>query len=134
MIDINLIRKNPDLVRNNIKKKFQDHKLPLIDEILVLDTQVRDMRTECDNLRASRNAKSAEIGALMRNKQILEANEKKQEVVEINTRIAELEQKVDDLSAKLKTNMMAIPNIIDDSVPVGKDDSENVEVERFGLI
>ena len=132
MIDINLIRKNPELVRNNIKKKFQEHKLPLVDEILALDTQVRDMRTECDNLRASRNAKSAEIGALMRNKQIDEANAKKQQVVEINTRIAELEQKVDELGTKLKTNMMAIPNIIDDSVPIGKDDSENVEVKRYG--
>ena len=132
MIDINLIRKNPELVRNNIKKKFQEHKLPLVDEILELDTQVRDMRTECDNLRASRNAKSAEIGALMRNKQIDEANAKKQQVVEINTRIAELEQKVDELGTKLKTNMMAIPNIIDDSVPIGKDDSENVEVKRYG--
>ena len=77
MIDINLIRKNPDKVRDNIKKKFQDHKLPLVDEILSLDTQVRDLRTECDNLRASRNAKSAEIGALMRNKQVEEANAKK---------------------------------------------------------
>ena len=132
MIDINLIRKNPDKVRDNIKKKFQDHKLPLVDEILSLDTQVRDLRTECDNLRASRNAKSAEIGALMRNKQVEEANAKKQEVVAINTRIVELEAKESELSAKLKTNMMAIPNIIDDSVPVGKDDSENVEVKRFG--
>ncbi|MFQ6724130.1 MAG: serine--tRNA ligase [Clostridia bacterium] len=132
MIDINLIRKNPDKVKENIKKKFQEHKLPLVDEILELDTQVRDLRTECDNLRASRNAKSSEIGALMRNKQIDEANAKKQEVVNINNRIVELEAKEADLSAKLKKNMMAIPNIIDDSVPVGKDDSENVEVKRYG--
>ncbi|MBQ7798451.1 MAG: serine--tRNA ligase [Clostridia bacterium] len=132
MIDINLIRKNPDKVRDNIKKKFQDHKLPLVDEILSLDTQVREMRTECDNLRASRNAKSSEIGALMRNKQVDEANAKKQEVVDINNRIAELEEKEAEFSAKLKENMMAIPNIIDDSVPVGKDDSENVEVKRYG--
>ncbi len=132
MIDINLIRKNPDLVRENIKKKFQDHKLPMVDEILKLDTQVRDLRTECDNLRASRNAKSNEIGALMRNKQVDEANAKKQEVVDINTKITELETTEAELSIQLKKNMMAIPNIIDDSVPVGKDDSENVEVKRYG--
>ena len=132
MIDINLIRKNPEKVRENIRKKFQDHKLPLIDEILSLDTKVRDMRTECDNLRASRNAKSNEIGVLMRNKQISEANAKKQEVVEINAKITELEASVNELSIQLKKNMMVIPNIIDDSVPVGKDDSENVEVKRFG--
>ena len=132
MIDINLIRKNPDLVRDNIKKKFQDHKLPMVDEILKLDTQVRDMRTECDNLRASRNAKSNEIGALMRNKQIDEANAKKQQVVDINTRINELEVKIEELGTELRKNMMVIPNIIDDSVPVGKDDSENVEIKRYG--
>ncbi len=132
MIDINLIRKNPELVKENIKKKFQDHKLPLVDEILTLDTQVREMRTECDNLRASRNAKSSEIGALMRNKQVDEANAKKQEVVEINNKITELENKVNELSLTLKKNMMAIPNIIDATVPVGKDDSENVEVKRYG--
>ena len=132
MIDINLIRKNPDLVKENIKKKYQDHKLPLVDEILSLDTQVRDLRTECDNLRASRNAKSSEIGALMRNKQIAEANAKKQEVVEINAKITELEAKESELSIQLKKNMMAIPNIIDASVPVGKDDSQNVEVKRYG--
>ena len=132
MIDINIIRKNPDLVRKNIEKKFQHHKLPLVDEVLTLDLQLRDCRTECDNLRASRNAKSAEIGALMRNKQVDEANCKKQEVVEINNRIAFLETKIDELGTQLKKDMMAIPNIIDDSVPVGKDDSENVEIERFG--
>ena len=132
MIDINLIRKDPNKVRENIKKKFQDHKLPLIDEILSLDTQVREMRTTCDSLRASRNAKSNEIGALMRNKQIEEANAKKQEVSEINNQIAELEAKVDELGATLKKHMMAIPNIVDDTVPVGKDDSQNVEIEKFG--
>jgi len=132
MIDINLIRKNPELVKQNIKKKFQDHKLPLVDEILSLDTQVRDMRTECDNLRASRNSISTEIGALMRNKQVDEANAKKQQVVEVNARIAELEAKIDEFGAELKKRMMAIPNIIHDSVPIGKDDNENVEVKRYG--
>ena len=132
MIDINLIRKEPDKVRENIKKKFQDHKLPLIDEILSLDTQVRELRTECDNLRAKRNATSNEIGMLMRNKQVDEANVKKQEVVDINNRIAELEAKESELSAELKQKMMTIPNIIDDSVPVGKDDSQNVEIQKYG--
>ena len=132
MIDINLIRKNPEMVKENIKKKFQDHKLPLIDEILMLDTQVREMRTECDSLRASRNTISSEIGALMRNKQVDEANAKKQQVGDINNKIAELEIKIDELGAKLKQHMMVIPNIIDDSVPVGKDDNENVEIEKFG--
>ena len=132
MIDINLIRKNPELVKQNIKKKFQDHKLPLVDEILSLDTQVRDMRTECDNLRASRNSISTEIGALMRNKQVDEANAKKQQVVEVNARIAELEAKIDEFGAELKKRMMSIPNIIHDSVPIGKDDNENVEVKRYG--
>ncbi len=132
MIDINLIRKEPDKVRENIKKKFQDHKLPLIDEILTLDTQVRELRTECDNLRAKRNATSNEIGMLMRNKQVDEANLKKQEVVDINNRIAELEAKESELSAELKQKMMVIPNIIDDSVPVGKDDSQNVEIQKYG--
>ena len=132
MIDINLIRKEPDKVRENIKKKFQDHKLPLIDEILSLDTQVRELRTECDNLRAKRNATSNEIGMLMRNKQVDEANVKKQEVVDINNRIAELEAKEGEFSAELKQKMMTIPNIIDDSVPVGKDDSQNVEIQKYG--
>ena len=132
MIDINLIRKNPEMVKQNIKNKFQDHKLPLVDEILSLDTQVREMRTTCDSLRASRNAKSAEIGALMRNKQIDEANAKKQEVGDINAKIIELEAKIEELGAVLKKDMMAIPNIIDSSVPIGKDDSENVEVKRYG--
>ncbi|MBQ3502210.1 MAG: serine--tRNA ligase, partial [Clostridia bacterium] len=132
MIDINLIRKNPDLVRENIKKKFQDHKLPLIDTILELDAKVRDMRTECDNLRASRNSISNEIGALMRNKQVDEANAKKQQVGEINANITNLEAQIDELGTQLKQHMMTIPNIIDDSVPVGKDDNENVEIEKFG--
>ena len=132
MIDINIIRKDPELVKQNIKNKFHDHKLPLVDEILNLDIQVREMRTECDSLRASRNAKSAEIGALMRNKQVDEANAKKQEVNEINAKIVELEAKIEELGSALKKYMMAIPNIIDSTVPIGKDDSENVEVKRYG--
>ncbi len=132
MIDINLIRTNPDLVRANIKKKFQDDKLPLVDEILDLDVQVRKLRTESDNLRAKRNATSSEIGMLMREKKIDEANAKKAEVGDINARLADIEKEEAELSARLKKNMMVIPNIIDASVPIGKDDSENVELQRFG--
>ena len=132
MIDINLIRNNPELVKENIKKKFQDHKLPLVDKILDLDAKVRDLRTECDNLRATRNLISNEIGSLMKNKLIDEANAKKQQVIDINSHLSELEEKENELSAELRKNMLTIPNIIDPSVPIGKDDSENVENERFG--
>ena len=132
MIDINIIRNNPDKVRENIKKKFQDNKLAIVDEILALDVQVRKLRTESDNLRSKRNTVSNEIGVLMRNKQIDEANVKKQEVGDINSRLVQIENEEAELSAKLRKDMMIIPNIIDDSVPVGKDDSENVELQRFG--
>ena len=132
MIDINLIRTNPDLVRENIKKKFQDQKLPYVDEVIKLDTQIRELKKEGDNLRAQRNTLSSQIGQLMREKNIEKANEIKAQVVANNEKLVEIEKNEEELSAKLKKIMMSIPNIVDASVPVGKDDSENVEIERFG--
>ena len=132
MIDIKLIRENKDLVKENIKKKFQDQKLPLVDEVLELDKTLRDARLKGDTLRASRNSKSSEIGILMKNKEIEKANELKAEVNDINKELTEIEEKEASLSEEIKTRMMVIPNIIDASVPIGKDDSENVENERFG--
>ncbi len=132
MIDINLIRKNPEIVRDNIKKKFQDAKLPLVDEVIDLDIKVRELKQEGDDLRAMRNTLSSEIGALMREKRVDEANEIKAKVVANNERIAELETMVADIEGQIKNIMMKIPNIIADDVPIGEDDSKNVEVERFG--
>ncbi len=132
MLDIKFVRENPDVVKENIKKKFQDQKLPLVDEVLELDKTLRDARLKGDTLRASRNSKSSEIGILMKNKEIEKANELKAEVNEINKELAEIEEKEATLSEEIKTRMMVIPNIIDASVPIGKDDSENVENERFG--
>ena len=132
MIDIKLIRENKELVKENIKKKFQDAKLPLVDEIEALDKEFRECKTEGDNLRALKNSKSAEIGLLMRDKKIEDANKIKTEIAEYGTKEAELIQKEEELSAKIKEKMMVIPNIIDDSVPVGKNDTENVEIEKFG--
>jgi len=131
MLDIKLVRENPELVKENIRKKFQDHKLVLVDEVLDLDVKVRKDKTEIDSLREKRNKMSQEIGLLMRNKEIEKANQTKAEVSNINARITELEAELDTLQAELKKRMMVIPNIIDPSVPVGKDDSENVEVKRF---
>ncbi|MDD2518440.1 MAG: serine--tRNA ligase [Bacilli bacterium] len=132
MIDLNLIRNNKELVKENIRKKFQDHKLPLVDEVLKLDEKNRELKSEGDNLRSARNNKSSEIGALMREKLVDNANKIKEEVNEINKRIEELEAEETELSQKIKDIMMKIPNIIADTVPIGKDDSENVEVETFG--
>ena len=132
MIDINLIRKTPDIVRENIKKKFQDHKLPLVDQVIELDNQVRVLKQEGDNLRAMRNTLSSQIGALMKDKKIDEANEIKACVVKNNERIAEIESQVASLDADIKKIMMTIPNIIADDVPIGENDTKNVEVERFG--
>ena len=132
MIDINIIRNNKELVKENIRKKFQDNKLPLVDEILSLDERVRKLKIEGDNLRQERNTISSEIGTLMREKRVDEANDKKAYVVEINNKLSSLEKEEEELSRSLKEKMMRIPNIIDASVPIGKDDSENVEVERFG--
>ena len=132
MLDIKFLRENPEKVKENIKKKFQDKKLPLVDEVIELDKDLRELKLEGDNLRSERNNVSNEIGALMRDKKKDEAEKKKERVREINERVAEIEKEEEEKSAELKKRMMVIPNIIDDSVPIGKDDSENVEVERFG--
>ena len=131
MIDINFLRNNPDAVRENIRKKFQDKKLPLVDEVLELDAKRRELQTEGDACRAKRNTLSAQIGKLMREKKAEEAAKVKEKVVQNNDRIAEIEKQTEEISAKLKQDMMAIPNIIADDVPIGKDDSENVERQRF---
>ena len=132
MIDINIIRTNRKLVEDNLKKKFQEEKLPLIDKILELDGEVKKLKIEGDNLRQERNQKSDAIGFLFKDKKVSEANEMKEEVKRINEKLIDIEAEETELSAKLKELMMVIPNIIDPSVPIGKDDSENVEVERFG--
>ena len=131
MLDIKFVRENVELVKENIRKKFQDHKLPLVDEAIELDKEIRAIKASVEALRARRNSASSEIGALMRNKEIEKANAIKAEVSQINVTIAEYDEKLVELEAKLKKNMMIIPNIIDPSVPVGKDDSENVEVKRY---
>ncbi len=132
MLDIKFLRENPDVVKENIKKKFQDKKLPLVDEVIELDKALRDARLKGDTLRADRNAKSSEIGNLMREKKVEEANAIKAEVSKINEELLEIEQKETELAEEIKTKMMVIPNIIDESVPLGKDDSENVVNEVFG--
>ncbi len=132
MIDIKLIRTNPELVKENIKKKFQDEKIALVDEVIELDKKFRETKLECDNLRNMRNVKSKEIGGYMKNGQKDEAEKVKAEVAEIGKKLEELEQLEVQTEADIREKMLVIPNIIDDSVPIGKDDSENVEVERFG--
>ena len=132
MLDMKFVRSNPDAVKENIKKKFQDEKLPLVDEVLELDKQFRDAKTRCDYLRSQRNTISKQIGGLMAKGQKEEAEKVKAQVTEMAQELEDLEKKEDSLSAEIKKRMMVIPNIIDPSVPIGKDDSENVEVERFG--
>ena len=132
MLDIKFIRENPDVVKENIKKKFQDQKLPLVDEVITIDKQIRSLKQESENLRAQRNDLSKQIGALMREKKIDEANKIKETVAKNNDRIAEIEPELESLTAELNKRMMVIPNIIDASVPVGKDDSENVENQKYG--
>jgi len=132
MIDINVIRNNSELVKENIRKKYQDEKIAIVDEIIKLDKELRDAKTEADNLRNKRNTISSEIGVCMRNKDIETANKMKEEVVEINNTLKSLEEKEEELNVLVKQKMMVIPNIIDSSVPIGKDDSENVEIEKFG--
>ena len=132
MIDINIIRTNRELVKENIKKKYQDEKIPLVDEVYELDKKIRVLKTNGDELRKKRNDISSEIGFLMREKKIEEGNKKKQEVVEINKKLESIEKEEEELSVIIKEKMMVIPNIIDSSVPIGKDDSENVEIEKFG--
>ncbi len=132
MLDIKFVRENPEIVKNNIKKKFQDEKLPLVDEAIELDKSIRVNKQECEALRASRNDLSKQIGALMKNKEIDKANEIKAIVAKNNERIAELEPQITEASEKLLKIMLVIPQIVDDSVPVGKDDSQNVEIKRYG--
>ena len=131
MIDINLIRENPDLVRENIKKKFQDKKLPLVDEVLSLDGEKRALQREGDERRAKRNSLSKSIGALMKEGKKEEAEKVKEEVKENNDRISAIEARQSEIEAQLKKDMMAIPNIIADDVPLGKDDSENVQWNTY---
>ncbi len=132
MIDVKFLRENPDIVKENIRKKFQDSKLALVDEAIALDEALRQNKKRADDLRANRNKISKSIGALMAEKKIDEANEAKKLVAEQAEELAACEKNEAEISEKLTKIMMVIPNIIDDSVPVGKDDSENVEVERFG--
>ena len=132
MLDIRLVRSNPDLVKENIKKKFQDEKLVLVDEVLELDKQFRDAKSRGDYLRGQRNTRSKQIGGLMAKGQKEEAEQVKAQVTAMAQELEELEVKEGELTEEIKKRMMVIPNIIDESVPIGKDDSENVEIERFG--
>ena len=132
MLDLKFVRENPDIVKQNIKNKFQDSKLPLVDEVIALDAENRTTQKEADDLRASRNKLSKQIGALMGQGKKEEAEEVKKQVSANSARLTELEAKEADLSEKILKILMTIPNIIDPSVPIGKDDSQNVEIERFG--
>ena len=132
MLDIKFVRNNPDVVKQNIKNKFQDEKLPLVDEVIELDKRNREIKQEVEALRAEKNKASKEIGAMMAQKKIEEAEALKKKVAESNGRINELSEEEKEVEEKLKKNMMIIPNIIDPSVPIGKDDSQNVEIEKFG--
>ncbi len=132
MLDIKFVRENSEKVKENIKKKFQDKKLPLVDEVIELDKRVRELKAEGDTLRQQRNTVSDEIGSLFREKHVDEANEKKQVVVDINEKLVDIEKEEEKLSILLKEKMMAIPNMIASDVPIGEDDSKNVEEQRFG--
>lgn len=132
MIDINLIRNNPELVKENIKKKFQDKKLPLVDEVISLDKELRNIKVKADNLRNERNTLSKEIGNFMRDKKINDANKNKEKVTNINSELINLEEKEEKLANEIEEKMMVIPNIIADDVPIGEDDSKNVEEKKFG--
>lgn len=132
MLDIKFLRTNPDVVKQNIKNKFQDEKLPLVDEVIGLDKRNREIKQEVEALRAEKNKASKQIGAMMAQKKFEEAEALKKKVAESAGRIDELSTEEKDVEEKIKKIMMTIPNIIDPSVPIGKDDSENVELERFG--
>ena len=132
MLDIKFLRENPDVVKKNIENKFQNEKLPLVDEVIELDQKKRDAQQEADSLRANRNKISKEIGALMGQGKKEEAEEAKKKVAEFANRLSELEVLEKEYDEKILKNMMVIPNIIDPSVPIGKDDSENVEITRYG--
>ncbi|MCF0117464.1 MAG: serine--tRNA ligase, partial [Bacilli bacterium] len=132
MLDIKFVRENPEIVKENIKKKFQDAKLPLVDEVIAIDAEVRSLKQKISDLRAERNSTSNQIGGLMREGKKDEAMAMKSRVVEINDMLVDIEKKEEELSASLKDKMMIIPNILDASVPVGKDDTENVENQKYG--
>lgn len=132
MLDIKFLRENPEVVKQNIKNKFQDNKLPMVDEVIALDAESRKTQQEADGLRAERNKLSKQIGGLMAQGKKEEAEAVKKQVTDSSSRLAELEEKETELQEKIKKIMMVIPNIIDPSVPIGKDDSENVEVQKFG--
>ena len=131
MLDIKFVRNNPDVVKQNIKNKFQDEKLPLVDEVIELDQKNRDIKGEVEALRAEKNKISKQIGACMAQGKKEEAEELKRKVAESAARIEELSKEEKEVEEKLKQNMMIIPNIIDPSVPIGKDDSQNVEIFKF---
>ena len=132
MLDMKLLRTDPELVKENIKKKFQDDKLVLVDEVVEMDKEYRSTKTRCDELRSKRNTMSKQIGGLMAKGQRDEAEKVKAEVKAIGDELAALEVKEAELEGEIRKRMLVIPNIIDPSVPIGKDDSENVELERFG--
>ena len=132
MLDIKFVRENPEVVKENIKKKFQDQKLPLVDEVIDIDAKIRSLKVEGENLKAQRNTLSKQIGQLMREKKIDEANEIKALVSKNNERIAEIDPEIVKLEEELRNRMLVIPNIVDPSVPVGKDDSMNVENQKYG--
>ena len=132
MIDMKLLRENPEAVKENIRKKFQDEKLKLVDEVILLDSESRKTQQEADDLRAKRNKISKEIGGLMAQGKREEAENKKAEVAAGAKRLVELEEKEKELNEKITQIMMVIPNIIDATVPIGRDDSENVEITRYG--
>jgi len=132
MIDVKLIRENPELVKENIRKKFQEHKLELVDKVIELDKKSRELSLKCDNLRMNRNKLSDQIGMLYREGKKEEAEKMKQEVVSINEELEENEKLEEQYKNEIKEMMMKIPNIMHPSVPIGKDDSENVEVQKYG--
>ena len=132
MLDLKFVRENPEIVKQNIKNKFQDYKLPLVDEIIELDKKSREAQTEADKLRSNRKTVSKQIGALMAQGKKDEAEKLKEQVNKDAETLAKLEADESRLQEEVKERMMKIPNIIDPSVPIGKDDSENVEVEKFG--
>ena len=132
MLDIKFLRENPDLVKENIKKKFQDQKLPLVDEVIVKDRELRTMKQRVDDMRAQRNAMSKQIGGLMKEGKRDEAEAVKQQVASMADELKEIEEKEAVVRDRVQEIMMQIPNMIDPSVPIGKDDSENVELEKFG--
>lgn len=132
MLDIKFVRENPEEVKENIKKKFQDAKLPLVDEVIELDEKIRELKTKGDDFRAKRNATSKKIGGFMKNKEIEAAEKAKSDVKKINEELEKIEAEEKELSAKFKEKMMVIPQMMDKDVTIGKDDTENVELEKFG--